>query len=370
MANIFSADLTLPSELISACLLSVAFAAMAGAFLVASSSLHERWTHDPIDGTQKRHGTSVPRVGGAAIYCALVATYYLQEHGSDSAIALKFLIVAAGPAFAIGLAEDLSKRVSVVTRLFVTASAGIFAIVSSGTVISSVGLGQTIDAILGIRPIAIVFTAIALAGLSNAFNLIDGLNGLAATKSILLYIAIAMIAFSNQDSSLALVSLFLASATAGFLLWNWPWGKLFLGDGGAYFLGFTVGWLAILLPQNNPAVSPWASLLILIYPITETLYSIWRRMRANASPGEPDQWHLHTLVNDYLRSIGVFRSSSRLLVNSVAGMLCVALSIPPVIIAVVFYSNTALLGAACVAHVVLYVASYRLLFNRLHSVSR
>ena len=360
-----SVHLTSANDLISLCLFSATFAVVIGALLVASSGLHSRWTHDPIDGTQKRHSTSVPRVGGVAIYCALVTTYYLQEHGSDTAIALKFLIVVAGPAFAIGLAEDLSKRVSVVTRLLVTASAGIFAIVSSGTVITSVGLGQAVDTILGIRPIAIVFTAIALAGLSNAFNLIDGLNGLAAAKSILLYVAIAIIASANQDNSLAFVSFLLASTTLGFLLWNWPWGKLFLGDGGAYFLGFTIGWLAILLPQNNPAVSPWASLLLLIYPITETLFSIWRRIRSRANPGEPDQWHLHTLVNDYMQSLGVFKSSSRLSVNSVAGMLCVGFSIPPAIIAVMFYSDTALLCALCAFHVVMYVASYRFILNRL-----
>jgi UDP-N-acetylmuramyl pentapeptide phosphotransferase/UDP-N-acetylglucosamine-1-phosphate transferase len=77
---------------------------------------------------------------------------------------------------------------------------------------------------------------------------------------------------------------------------NFPLGKLFLGDGGAYLVGFALAWLAVLLLMRNPAVSPWAALLACGYPVIEVLYSMWRRRRNKAPTGEPDKLHLHSLV--------------------------------------------------------------------------
>jgi UDP-N-acetylmuramyl pentapeptide phosphotransferase/UDP-N-acetylglucosamine-1-phosphate transferase len=71
---------------------------------------------------------------------------------------------------------------------------------------------------------------------------------------------------------------------------------LFLGDGGAYFAGFALAWLAVLLPMRNTEVSPWASLVLCAYPIIEVLYSVARRVRGRQSAGEPDRRHLHSLV--------------------------------------------------------------------------
>jgi UDP-N-acetylmuramyl pentapeptide phosphotransferase/UDP-N-acetylglucosamine-1-phosphate transferase len=77
---------------------------------------------------------------------------------------------------------------------------------------------------------------------------------------------------------------------------NFPLGKIFLGDGGAYFLGFALGWMAVLLSSRNPQVSPWACFLVCGYPIIETLFSILRRVKRQAHFGHPDRLHLHSLV--------------------------------------------------------------------------
>ena len=83
---------------------------------------------------------------------------------------------------------------------------------------------------------------------------------------------------------------------AGFWLVNFPWGRLFLGDGGAYFSGFTLAWLSVELFARNANVSPWASVLICAYPFVEVAYSILRRRLERRSPGEADRNHLHSLV--------------------------------------------------------------------------
>jgi UDP-N-acetylmuramyl pentapeptide phosphotransferase/UDP-N-acetylglucosamine-1-phosphate transferase len=92
----------------------------------------------------------------------------------------------------------------------------------------------------------------------------------------------------------------LASITLGFMLLNYPFGKIFLGDAGAYFVGFLVAWVALLLPMRNEEISPWASLLVCAYPIVEVLYSMARRMKAQLKAGEPDNLHLHTLIKTRL----------------------------------------------------------------------
>lgn len=90
----------------------------------------------------------------------------------------------------------------------------------------------------------------------------------------------------------------MAAVVMGFFLINFPFGKLFLGDAGAYFAGYFVAIMAVMLPARNPEVSPWVSLLILGYPVTETIVSIVRRMLSHdAHPGEPDSAHLHHIIH-------------------------------------------------------------------------
>jgi UDP-N-acetylmuramyl pentapeptide phosphotransferase/UDP-N-acetylglucosamine-1-phosphate transferase len=99
------------------------------------------------------------------------------------------------------------------------------------------------------------------------------------------------------DAPVTFLALTVMGAVAGFLVWNFPRGALFLGDGGSYFLGFLVAELAVLLVFRNSEVSPWFALTALLYPVCETLFSSWRRkMLRGRSPMEADGLHLHTLV--------------------------------------------------------------------------
>jgi UDP-N-acetylmuramyl pentapeptide phosphotransferase/UDP-N-acetylglucosamine-1-phosphate transferase len=202
-------------------------------------------------------------------------------------------------AFSFGLLEDLTKKVSVAIRMWATLLPGIVAYFLTGYSLSYFGIAP-IDWILQWTVLSVLFTAFAICGITHAINMIDGYNGLAGWSSIWILLGLWAISSVCGDPELATISLIFVGATAGFLLLNWPWGKVFLGDGGSYFLGASIACLCVLLVLRNPTVSPFACLVLCSYPIIEALYSIWRRFKMKKSSGNPDRLHLHQLIGEKL----------------------------------------------------------------------
>lgn len=124
---------------------------------------------------------------------------------------------------------------------------------------------------------SVVLTAFAVGGVANSINIIDGFNGLASTASTLAFIGYALLAWQVGDAELVGVALVLAACVWGFFWVNWPLGKIFLGDGGSYFVGFSLAWVAVMLIERNPSVSAFAALLVCAHPVIEVLFSIFRR---------------------------------------------------------------------------------------------
>jgi UDP-N-acetylmuramyl pentapeptide phosphotransferase/UDP-N-acetylglucosamine-1-phosphate transferase len=153
-----------------------------------------------------------------------------------------------------------------------------------------------LDDLLAWGPAAVAFTAFAVAGVANAVNIIDGFNGLSSGTVLVILAALGSLAALQGDTALALACAVLGAAVLGFWLVNFPLGKIFLGDGGAYLVGFALAWLAVLLLMRHPGVSPWLVLLACAYPVTEVLYSVWRRRRQRLPTGAPDNLHLHSLI--------------------------------------------------------------------------
>jgi UDP-N-acetylmuramyl pentapeptide phosphotransferase/UDP-N-acetylglucosamine-1-phosphate transferase len=214
------------------------------------------------------------------------------------------------------------------------------------------------DSLLRIAPIAMIFTAFAVGGVSNAINIIDGFHGLASGTATLCLLALACIAAQVGDTPLVLTAVVVAAAVTGFWLVNFPWGKLFLGDGGAYFAGFALAWLAVLLPMRNPGVSPWASLLVCGYPIMEVMYSIVRRLHLRRSAGEPDRRHLHSLVATQVIPKLLPRLHPTLQNSSVSVIMWMCAAVPA-LAAIAFHHSTVWLVSCAIAVVVTYHFLYQ-----------
>lgn len=266
--------------------------------------LHSHFSNDYIDsGPQKFHATPTPRIGGLALVAALAgsililrATEWLRP---ASAYGLSMLALAAIPAFAGGFVEDITKRVGVPARLMLTIAAGVIASLLVGATLDRVDV-RGFDILLQWPVFAVVFTALAVGGMANAINIIDGYNGLVGGYAALVLAALSWVSAQVGDPVVLTASLAMLGALLGFFVWNYPKGRIFLGDGGAYLLGFWLAELSVLLVVRNPDVSPWFPLVLLAYPVFETLFSIYRRkFLRGQSPGRPDALHFHQLV--YLR---------------------------------------------------------------------
>jgi UDP-N-acetylmuramyl pentapeptide phosphotransferase/UDP-N-acetylglucosamine-1-phosphate transferase len=325
--------------------------------IVLTQRHHGHLTTDSLIGVQKVHVNPTPRVGGLGIYLGLLLSWLLVKN-PDTRKILMTLVMAGIPAFAFGLLEDITKRVGVLTRLLATMVSGLLAWWMSGVALNSLDI-PVVDDVLKLLPVAVLFTAFAVGGVANAINIIDGFHGLASGTVLIALLALAAIAAQAGDAPLALACVLMAAVVAGFWLVNFPWGKLFLGDGGAYFAGFCLAWLAVLLPMRNPDVSPWAGLLVCAYPVIEVIYSIVRRRLLRQSPGAPDSLHLHSLVKSQIirKKLAHWPQCRR---NAAVAPLMWCFAALPACMAVAWYNApTHWLVLALIACVLVYHQSYR-----------
>lgn len=260
--------------------------------------LHNRFTGDmDFNSPQKFHNTNISRVGGLALFLSIltagVARFFLEDLGGTE---LLLLTIASIPAFFVGIAEDVTKRAGILIRLIGTACSALIAGYLFDGWITHTGF-SFLDHIFQITLISILFTAFAICGISNAYNIIDGFNGLASVVALLSFITISYVGFKANDPIIFVLGLAMIGAVLGFFFWNYPKGQIFLGDGGAYLLGFWVAFLSVLLVARNDSVSPIFALLVNAYPTVETLFTIWRRVfHQQKSPSIADNMHLHSLI--------------------------------------------------------------------------
>jgi len=327
--------------------------------LVLSAHKHGHLTMDLPGAVQKFHSHPTPRVGGIAIYLAMTGAWIFMGTPAETTL-LSTLLLAGMPAFAAGLTEDITKRVTPRRRLFFTALSAALAVWLMDASIARTdipGLDYLVSMPLG----AALITIFVVAGVANSLNIIDGFNGLASMCGVIILVSVAYVAFQVNDMFIFLMALAGVGAMLGFFIWNFPAGLIFLGDGGAYFLGFYVAELAILLLHRNPAVSPMFPLLLCIYPVFETVFSMYRRkFLRDVSPGMPDGIHLHSLVYRRLMRWAIGNRSAKALTrrNSMTSpylwMLCMMAVVP----AVLFWDNTPVLLGCIVLFGVTYVVLY------------
>jgi UDP-N-acetylmuramyl pentapeptide phosphotransferase/UDP-N-acetylglucosamine-1-phosphate transferase len=344
-------------------LLPLAVSAVLTLLLVRSASLHGKHTGDhDFSKPQKMHAVPVPRIGGLGIVLGLLALavwHAVEARGADAWMGL-ILLACAAPAFGAGFIQDFTEAVTPRGRLIATALAATMAFFWLDA-----GMPRTaipgLDWVAGFAAGSLVLTVFAVTGIAHAINIIDGFNGLASMCVMLMLGAVAYVAFQVGDPAIGVLALAGIGAVLGFFIWNFPSGLIFMGDGGAYFLGFWLAELSVLLIARNPEVSPLFPLLVCIYPAFETVFSIYRRWILRDRPAHlPDGIHLHSLI--YRRVMrwaladGSVRARTRRnsMTSPVLWGLCTASLLP----ATLWWQHTAAIAWSLLAFVVAYVALY------------
>jgi UDP-N-acetylmuramyl pentapeptide phosphotransferase/UDP-N-acetylglucosamine-1-phosphate transferase len=253
----------------------------------------------PGSGVQKLHLSPVARIGGLAVVCGVLTYLLLSGVGSVAHAIIDYqtaltVFVYVLPVFAIGLLEDCTKSITPAIRLLTAVGCVVLLEMDLGILIIQTDV-PVLDYLLKNSWLSIGFTAFALAGFTQAINIVDGLHGLAASLCIVMLSGIAFVAHQQSDFLVTELALAGIAGMAGFWLLNFPRGFIFLGDGGAYFIGLWIGVCATLL-MIRPEVSALQMIAICGFPVIETVFSMYRRRRHQRPVGLPDRLHLHTLL--------------------------------------------------------------------------
>ena len=322
--------------------------------IVSSGSGFSRRGEVDQTAVQSAHSGFVPRVGGLAIYISILVLIPLLSLGfiplsvvfDLDAEQLTLLIVSAAPVFSVGLTEDLGYDMSPKARLIASAASSLVAILLFKVWLENLGI-PGVDTLLIFAPFGILFTIFATVGVVNAFNLIDGLNGLSSYATVSVAFSLSIIAFQAGNTQVSIFLVLMVAAVLGFMVLNFPMGKIFLGDGGAYALGHLLTWSAIILINDANEVSAFAILLIFFWPVADTGLAIWRRWKLGNPTDRPDRLHFHQLAMRFLE-IRFFGRDKREIANPLATLILIPLISAPQVLGVLFWDDfkASVVGAA------------------------
>lgn len=324
--------------------------------LVRGKHLSPRLTgsHSNLVAVQSAHTKLTPRIGGVAIFTALLGLIFVVDGGSQDFL-LK-LILGGSIIFFVGLAEDLGFGVSPKHRLLAVFVAGIAVVVLNGVWLTRLGI-PFLDTLVTFPLFGILAALILTSGVANAFNMVDGVNGLSSVTAIAAAMSLALISWNAGYEFGTMFGFGLIAATFGFLAFNFPRGLIFLGDAGAYTLGFAVSWLGIFVVESNAQVAPWAIFLSMFWPISDMLLAIYRRSRRRADTMAPDRLHAHQLVMRSLELLFLGRAR-RHISNPLTTLILAPFVAAPAVTGAFFWNNNFAAAASVLGYFVLFWGSY------------
>lgn len=257
--------------------------------------------HRKYQAIQRIHLNEIPRLGGL-IFIITLTFFSIYSKPSESILFFRSILLCLIPVFLIGFKEDIFHNVKPLTRFI--------AILFSSWIFTSLNIGPfpnlieipLVGKLFIIKWGADFFYILSMAAIANGMNLIDGVNGLCAAVTLSILGALLFLSYQIGDLLIFYSALNIAFLLVPFLLFNYPYGRIFLGDMGAYALGLIISFLVIIFFGRHPEISPWAAVLILIYPITEITWTILRRFIRGDSFYKPDRGHLHLKLFYFFRS--------------------------------------------------------------------
>lgn len=325
-------------------------------FIFLQKYLNKKEDNIAKNEPQNLHKKLISRFGGVAIFVSLFLVSFLEDN--DAYNFLRSALICAAPVFILGLIDDLRIVINPVIRLLTVTPSALMAYQFLGT--EAYGLDIVfLDYLFEIKFFSILFICFALAGIVNAFNMIDGINGLVLI--FVMTICSITVLFSQpyfvEQTNLLFVAIFFSCL--GVLVLNFPLGRIFLGDGGSYFLGMVIS-IALIKHYQDNQLSPWYVACVLVYPITDTIFTILRRIQSKMSTMQADNQHLHHLI---FTTVSLRFEKYDRLKHAITTLLIFCFYTPFMVLANKEPTNSTLLAVFCAAFASLYVVIYFILKN-------
>lgn len=243
------------------------------------------------NGRDKIHEHYIPRTGGLSIYLSLIFIFFIIGNFSTQVLG----IMIGSSIIFFGMLLDDKRGLSVLQKFIIQFTAA-FVVIFTGTNFLSIG-NPISGGMLRLGWVGIIFTLLWIVGITNAVNIIDGLDGLASGVVMISSIAIALVAMFKGDLVLSLLLLGIGGTLVAFLIYNFHPARIFLGDSGAELLGFLLAVISVAGAYKTATLlSVAVPLFTLGIPITEVFTSILRRLKAGGSPFKYDTEHIHYIL--------------------------------------------------------------------------
>lgn len=238
---------------------------------------------------RRMHTKAMPRFGGMAIYIGTVAAMLIFLPFSTRLMG----VIAGGTLiFLVGIIDDLRNlpaKVKLGCQIFCA-----FILFQFSVRISFIGNPFGDGYYFFPWIVSLLVTVVWIVGITNTINLIDGLDGLAGGVAFIASISIAYTAYINGNTEASMAMLAIAGGALGFLPFNFNPAKIFMGDGGALFLGFMLAGLSVMSPMKSATMlATVVPVLVLGLPIFDTAFAILRRLINRRPIMEADKGHLH-----------------------------------------------------------------------------
>jgi UDP-GlcNAc:undecaprenyl-phosphate GlcNAc-1-phosphate transferase len=267
-----------------------------------------------LPGERKVHQLPVPRIGGIAMTIGAFMPLLFWLHTEKFVIAY---LAASTVLVAFGILDDIldiSPKIKFVGQIL----AALIVIFGGGVQIGSLGMLAPDSYLLPVY-IAVPITLFAIVGATNAINLADGLDGLAGGICLLIFATIGLLSYLEGNQTIGLIALALSGVLFGFLRFNTHPATIFMGDSGSQFLGFSAATLSIALTQETPTLSQVLPLILLGFPILDTLTVMVTRISKGRSPFSADKGHFH----HHLMALGLHHPESVLVIYVFQALLIV-----------------------------------------------
>lgn len=240
--------------------------------------------------SRKIHVGNIPRLGGLGIFlgCFPLILYYLMNN--NMGFNYIFLILGMVTAFLVGFVDDLKPMRARYKLIIQIAAAGL--VTASGLLIEKFVIYSFFAINFGY--LAYPITVFWIITFMNAVNLIDGMDGLSTGIFLLANLFIIIISVMTQNYVVLTLALVLECSTAGFYIFNFPPAKIFLGDGGAYFIGFMYAILPLMGVKKSAALTVFLiPMILMLVPISDVFQVMLNRLRNGQNIFKPDTKHLH-----------------------------------------------------------------------------